>query len=57
MLCYGGHMLDKPIDTGKTIVIENDADILTAARYLQALAEGNEYYRPAGLKLKQKDML
>ena len=47
-------MSDKPVDTGKIIVIENENDIKVAAKYLLALAEGNEYYRPPTLKLKNK---
>jgi len=46
------------IDKGE-ILIENKEDISVTARFLKALGEGDETYKPKGLKLnlKQKQEL
>jgi len=42
-------MAKNKIDKG-TLIVENDEDKKTVARYLKALAEGDETYQPPGLK-------
>lgn len=44
---------DKKIINRGTFIVENEKDKEILAKYIYALAQGNQYYRPVGLKQKK----